>query len=222
MSSQEVSFVSELVDTPITAEEPETMEMDIHPEDPDDDWSTVKVRSGVRLQSFTAVLLALLVLGGGFWGGVVAEKHHAGSSSASTSLSALASRFAAARGGATAGGTAGGATGIPGATGFGGAAASAATGIVTGVQGNILYVTDATGTLVKVVVGPSVTVTRNAKSSLAGLQTGDTVVVQGTKAANGNVTATSVRATGAGVTTGATGRGGFGGATGTGFTGAGG
>ena len=48
------------------------------------------------------------------------------------------------------------------------------------------------------VVGTSVPVTRTAKSSLAGLQTGDTVVVQGTKASNGEVTATSVRATGQG------------------------
>jgi hypothetical protein len=222
MSSQEVSLVSELIDAPITAQEPATMQMDIHPEDPDDDWSTAKVRSGIRLQTFTAVLLGLLVLGGGFWGGVVAEKHHSGSSSATSSLSALASRFAAARGG-TAGGTTGGTATIPGASGFGGAAASAASGIVTGVQGDILYVTDATtGNLIKVVVGPSVTVTRNAKSSLTGLQTGDTVVVQGTKAANGNVTATAVRATGAGVTAAGAGRGGFTGAGGTGFSNAGG
>ncbi len=217
--------MSELVDAPVTAEEPitaqepATMQMDIHPDDPDDDWSTERVRSGVRLQKFTAVLLGLLVLGGGFWGGVVAEKHHSGSTSGSSSLTALANRFAAARAGTATGGTAT----TPGAAGFGGATTSAASGIVTGVQGNILYVTDATtGNLIKVVVGPSVSVTRNAKSSLAGLQTGDTVVVQGTKAANGNVTATAVRATGAGVTTGAAGRSGFGGAGGGGFGGAGG
>jgi hypothetical protein len=72
---------------------------------------------------------------------------------------------------------------------------------VTGVQGDILYVTDSTGALVKVVVGSSVPVSRTAKSSLTGLQTGDTVVVQGSKASNGEVTATSVRATGQGVST---------------------
>ena len=48
---------------------------------------------------------------------------------------------------------------------------------------------------------PSTTISRTAKSSLAGLQTGDTVIVTGTKSSNGNVTATAVRATGAGVTT---------------------
>src|ERR1700722_19528550 len=114
--------------------------MDIHPEDPDDDWSTGKVRSGFRLQTFTALLLGLLVLGGGFWGGVVAEKHHSGSSSGANSLSALASRFAAGRGATGTGSTTGGTGATPGASGFGGAAASAASGIVTGVPGDILYV----------------------------------------------------------------------------------
>ncbi len=62
--------------------------------------------------------------------------------------------------------------------------------------------TDAAGNLVKVAVGPTATVTRTAKSSLTGLQTGDTVVVQGTTGAGGTVTATSVRATAQGVSAG--------------------
>jgi hypothetical protein len=61
-------------------------------------------------------------------------------------------------------------------------------------------VTNASGALVKVTVGPSATVNRNAKSSLGSLQVGDTVVVEGSKASNGSVTATSVSATAAGVT----------------------
>lgn len=184
------------------SDEPVTTQLDMHPDDPDDEWSTARVRSGVRMHVPTAVLLAMVVLAGGFWGGAVAQKHHAASSASSTA-SALASRLAAARGAGA--GTAGRA-GFTGAGGFagagGGGAGSAAAGIVTGVQGNILFVTDATtGNLIKVVVGPAVSVTRTAKSSLTGLQTGDTVVVQGTKAANGNVTATAVRATGQDVTT---------------------
>jgi hypothetical protein len=177
-----------------------TAPVDIHPDDPDDEWATGPTRSGIRLHAPTAVLLSLIVLAGGFWGGAVAEKHHSGSSSGSNALSALASRFAAARS----------TTGTSGATGFGGrgaastgtATGSATAGIVTEVQGNTLYVTDASGNLVKVTVSPSATVTRTAKSSLAGLQTGDTVVVQGTTGAGGSVTATSVRATGQGVSAG--------------------
>ncbi len=190
--------MSELTDESPT-EEPATAEVAIHPDDPDDEWSSGRARSGLRLNAPTAVLLALVVLAGGFWGGALAEKHHSGSSSGSSALSALASRLAATRAGrgSTAGGTG---AGFPGAGAFGGAA-SATSGIVTGVRGNILYVTDATGALVKVVVGPSVPVTRTANSSLTGLQTGDTVVVQGSKASNGAVTATSVRATAQGVST---------------------
>jgi hypothetical protein len=197
--------------------EPETAQLDIHPEDPDDDWSGAHARSGFRLHTPTAVLLGLLVLAGGFWGGAMAEKHHSPSSSASSTLSALASRVAAARsassasgagsgagagfaGGAGAGAGGGGSNGGAGAGGSGGGRLAAATaGIVTGVQGNILYVTNASGNLVKVNVGPSATVTRTSKSSLAGLQTGDTVVVQGSTASGGTVDATSVRATAQGV-----------------------
>ena len=74
------------------------------------------------------------------------------------------------------------------------------------MSGSTLYVTNSTGGLVKVTVGPSVTVTRNAKTALSGLQVGDTVVVEGTKAGSSSVTASSVTATGPGVTTGFAGR----------------
>ncbi len=191
--------MSEVTEEEAPTEEAVTDEIDIHPDDPDDEWSTGPVRSGLRLRAPTAALLALVVLAGGFWAGAIAEKHHSGSSS-SSALSALASRFAAARGASGSG--AAGASGLAGAGagGAAGAAGSATSGIVTGVVGNILYVTDSSGALVKVEVGPSVPITRTAKSSLAGLQTGDTVVVQGSKGTGGEVTATSVRATGQGVT----------------------
>jgi hypothetical protein len=172
----------------------------IHPDDPDDDWETVSPTGrGLRVRAVTGSLVALAVLAGGFWGGVVAEKHY-GSRSATTSASALAARFAAARGAAG--------TGATGFSGFGGGAGAATSGIVTGVVGDILYVTNSSGTLVKVTVGPSATITRTGKSSLSGLQTGDTVIVSGTTASNGIVSATSVRATAQGVS--ATGTGGFG------------
>jgi hypothetical protein len=186
----------------VTDPGPATAQLEIHPEDPDDEWSTGPTRRGLRLQPPTAVLLGLIVLAGGFWGGALAEKHHGSSSSTSSAFSALASRLGASRAGlgAAPGGTAG--------TNAGGGAAGAATaGIVTGVQGDILYVTDASGSLIKVVVPPSASVTRTVKASLAGLQTGDTVVVQGTTATGGTINATSVRATGQGVSS----TGGFGG-----------
>jgi hypothetical protein len=76
---------------------------------------------------------------------------------------------------------------------------------VTDIIGSTLYVTTASGNLVAVTVGTNATVDRNAKSSLAALQPGDTVTVQGTKAKDGSVTASSVSATQAGVSSGAAG-----------------
>lgn len=62
------------------------------------------------------------------------------------------------------------------------------------MRGQTLYVTDSSCTLVKVTLAPSATVSREAPTSLAGLQTGETVVVRGT-ATGGSVTASSIIAT---------------------------
>ena len=75
----------------------------------------------------------------------------------------------------------------------------ATTGTVTDVIGKTLYITSSSGSLVKVTLGPSATVTRNATSSLADLKIGDTVIVEGVKTKSGAVTASSISATAAGV-----------------------
>lgn len=181
--------------------------LDIHPDDPDDEWVVEDSKRGFRLRAVTAGLLVLALVGGGFWGGVVAEKHHGSGSSSGNS--ALASALAGLR--ATRGGTGtGGGTGL-GSGGLGGAGASATRGTVIGVQGNVLEISDTSGNIVKVTVGPSATVTRTASSSLTGLQIGDTVVVTGSAGSTGTVNATAVRATAKGVATG--------GLAGTGFAG---
>ena len=71
-----------------------------------------------------------------------------------------------------------------------------------------------TGSLVKVTLTPSTTITRNAKASATDLLPGDDVTVQGATSANGStVTASSIAATGPGVSAaGGGGGGGFGGA----------
>jgi hypothetical protein len=165
----------------------------------DDEWPVRGPRQGVRMSVPTVVLFGLLIAAGGIWGGAALQRSH-GTSSNSTA-SSLASLFGG-RSSTTGRGSL-----------FSGAAAAggATTGTVTEVSGTTLYVTNASGDLVKVTVGPSATVNRNAKSSLESLQVGDTVVVEGTKASNGSVTATSVSATAAGVTSGFAGFGGTGG-----------
>lgn len=175
----------------------------IHPEDPDDEWQTADNTGRVlRVRAVTGALLALVVLAGGFWGGVVAEKHHGSGSSASASL---ASRFAAAR--AAGSGAAGGGTS------FAGGGAGATTGTVIDVQGDVIDISDSSGNIVKVMVGPSTSVTRTAKSSVSGVQVGDTLIATGTTGSGGIVSATSVRASAPGVaaSSGSGGLGSFGG-----------
>jgi hypothetical protein len=178
----------------------------VHPEDPDDEWESGPAPRGIRLHALTAGLVGIALLAGGFWAGAVADHHHNGSSS-TNSLSALASRFAAARAGGGLGGAGGGPGGAGGATASNGGLTS---GIVTEVQGDTLYVTDSNGNLIKVQVGSSATVTRTSSTPLSGLQVGDNVVVVGSKGSNGTVSATSVRATPAGSGSGAGGAGGAG------------
>ena len=157
--------------------------------DEDEEWPDRGPRQGLRMSVPTVALLALLIAAGGIWGGAALQRSEGTSSGSSASASSFASLFRGARGATT---------GSP--LSAAGAAGGATTGTVTEVSGDTLYVTNASGALVKVTVGPSTTVDRNAAASLGSLQVGDTVVVEGTKASSGSVTATSVSATGAGVT----------------------
>lgn len=163
----------------------------IHPEDPDDDWVVEEQGRAVRVRYLTGALLVLALVGGGFWGGVVAEKHHG---NGSTAASALASRFAALRTGAGAGTGATGAGNGLGGGGFG-AGGGVTAGTVIDVQGDVLDLSDASGNIIKVTVGPSVPVTRSAKTTLSALQVGDTVVITGSA---GDPTAVRASAPGAG------------------------
>jgi len=182
--------------------------MAFDPRSEPEDWPTRGPAKGFRVNWLSAILLFLLIAGGGIWGGAELQKHD-GSSSSSSVLSALQSRFANRTG-----------TSRTGAgSGFTGGSTRATAGTVTEVKGSTLYVTNASGNLVVVTLTPSTSVTRNAKSTAAALQPGDTVIVEGSTSKSGSVTASSVAATAQGVTTG----GGFfgGGAGGTGGAGAG-
>jgi hypothetical protein len=75
---------------------------------------------------------------------------------------------------------------------------------VIGVTGQTPDLSNASGNIVKVQVGPSTTVTRTTKPGIIGLHIGDTVVVAGSSS-GGVVHATSVRANAAGVSAGGSG-----------------
>jgi len=149
----------------------------------DEGWPAATAKRGVRLRTPTAVLVGLLLVVGGFWGGVILQKDEG--SSGAGGFSSLRSGFLP------------GASSRTGSSLFG--SGGATTGTVTDVIGKTLYITSSSGSLVKVTVGSSATVTRNAKSSLADLKIGDTVIVEGVKTKSGAVTASSISATAAGV-----------------------
>ena len=165
-----------------------------------EEWPTQGPAKGLRLPWPVAGLLVLLLAFGGIWAGAYMQRSSASSSSAS---SPFGGSFTLPGGAALGRGT-GGTGGFPGAS------TSGTSGTVTDIIGSTLYVTTASGSLVAVNVGTTTTVNRNAKSSLSALQPGDTVTVQGTKAKDGTVTASSVSATQAGVSSGVAGFGGGG------------
>jgi hypothetical protein len=182
-------------------------------DDADVEWVS-QATHGVRIAIPVATLIAVGLVAAGFWAGAALQKSQ-NSSSGTGSLAGLAARLRS--------GLAGGATGASGLRGFGGAGAAgaAAIGTVSVVNGDTLYVqSTTTGSIVKVTLGRSTTVTRNASARPADLRPGDTVVVEGTTSTGGAVTATSVSATAPGVrSTLGGGRGGFLGALGGGATG---
>ncbi len=152
-----------------------------------DDYEALPHRPRRRL--FTPVNLGLfgvLLVVGGFIGGVFVEKSQVGS--ASTTAPSLPGLAGTAAGGA--------ATGVPrGVSGTTGAAANTTSGTVSAVDRGTLYVTDSEGTTIKVTQASGGTVTRTAVSSASHIHPGDTVIVSGPKASDGTVTATSIRAT---------------------------
>jgi hypothetical protein len=155
----------------------------------DDEWPTKGPAKGVHVRVPTLVLVGLLVAAGALWGGAALQRSQG---SSGNGASALASRLRAFAGTAGASGFTFGRGGFGGARGAGAAGANALVGTVTLVKGNTLYVTNAAGSLVKVSLGSSTTITKSSTITAAGLLQGDTVVVTGATAKNGAIAATRV------------------------------
>jgi len=188
--------------TPTEVLEPDEIDYHEAPEGSeweDDEHDTLPPRPRRRLITpVTLVLGALIVAALGFVGGVQVQKNQ-GSSGGGT---AARSGFPAGLSGGVPSGApgAGGTTGGPaGAAGGPAGAGGATTGTVSNKDGRTLYVKNSAGTTVKVKAGDSAKVTRVASASVGAIQPGDTVIVEGTKAASGTVTASSITATADGV-----------------------
>lgn len=156
-------------------------------DDFDDDWD-VAPPPRRRIHWTTAVLIVALITVAAFAGGIFAQKHWGGSASTGLRLPNGGSLPAGFPGAATGGG------GLPtGLTqgGFGGGTR----GTVSYIDGNILYVSTGTGSVVKVSIPNGLTVDRTVTAKASSIRPGETVVVQGTAATNGTVKATGVTVT---------------------------
>lgn len=136
---------------------------------------------------WTAGLAAVLIAALGFVGGVEVQKGQ-GSSNGSGGAPDLRAAFGGSGPPAGFPGPGGGAPGQEG---------SGVSGTIASKRGAVLYVTTADGATVKVRTNDNSAITRNAGASARGLYPGDTVLVQGSTAKSGVVTATSVTATAA-------------------------
>jgi hypothetical protein len=136
----------------------------------------------------TVALVLALVATIGFLAGVQVQKRH---TPAATAVGAFG---AGTGGGANRTGTGQGA----GATGAGGAGGGATVGQVKVIDGSTMYVLDRDGNTVHVSTSASSRFSKTVDGSVQDVRPGDTVVVQGTKAADGSVDASSVTIGGAG------------------------
>jgi hypothetical protein len=145
-------------------------------------------------------LLAVLLIACGFIGGVLVQKGQGGTASPGggasgfPSLSALKGSLPASApaGTSSSGGSGaqGGARAFPGIGGAG--SGSVTTGEVAYVRGNTLYVTDSQGNTVKVSAAAGSKVTKTVGTKASSIHPGATVVVLGSKAKNGSISASSI------------------------------
>ena len=222
------------VGPPPGAPEFQTMPLpeDDYIDDVDEEWVN-KAPKGLRVPAVVGILALILFAVSGFWGGAALQKHHDKSKATTTAASAF-SALAAGRRAAAAGGTTGTGTGTGGGGGFfgggtggaGGGGGGRTTGTVSDVEGSTVFVTDASGSIVKVNLAPTTKISKTTSGSASDIQLGDTVVVTGAKGTDGSTAAQTVTIAPAGTTlgggggTGAGGGGSFGGGTGGGGTGA--
>jgi hypothetical protein len=151
----------------------------------DDDYVPVVVHKRERLLGTSSyLLLAGLLVVGGFVGGAKWKSGHPASTANAVGNGNTAAAAAFAGRGAGAQGTS--------ANGAGAAPGGATVGQVKLVDGTNVYVQDAAGNVVKVATGAATTVEVQKAGTVADLQAGDTVVVQGTKGADGTIAATSI------------------------------
>lgn len=201
--------------------DPEETEMSVSPPqhrhaEPFDDYddgvgNEMPARTRPRyLTPLTALLLALILGGVGFYAGIRIEKSKTTTSGGGSALARAFSGAPAGAGGASAGLPSLSASGSvasrsAGAGGLAGGLGNATIGSVSSVDGNTLYIQETGGNTVKVKLSGATTLTKSESVSKKKLNPGDSVVIQGAKTSNGTVDASSVTDSGASSTSSNTG-----------------
>jgi Domain of unknown function (DUF5666) len=172
-----------------------------------DDDLPVRPRANY-LTPLTALLMALILGGVGFYVGIRVEKSKtsSGTGAASAFTRAFSGGTAATAGTGSTGKT--GSSSRTGATGAGsfasrfaagglGGAAGGTVGSVSSVSGNTIYVNETSGNTVKVKLSSATKISKSESVTRKKLYPGDAVVVAGSASSNGTVHATSVTDSGA-------------------------
>ena len=150
----------------------------------DDIASHIRSRKPLRWKSRTTLtLVSTGLIVAGFVGGLLVQKNFGATATTATAFP-----------GAAAGGNGFGQG--AGAGGQGGATASSGSGATTGtvklVDGNTVYLTTASGATITVKVSDSTALLLSQAAALKDLPAGAAITVQGTTAADGSITATTV------------------------------
>jgi Domain of unknown function (DUF5666) len=137
----------------------------------------------------TAALGVVVACAAGFLAGIEIEKSQvSGTASAATVPAGNAGSAATGSGARPGFGLGGGGAGGGGGASF---------GTVSSVDGNTIYLTEASGNTVKVTLSSATKITKSQSTSKSSLHPGDALVVQGATGKNGTLTATSVSDSGA-------------------------
>jgi hypothetical protein len=139
----------------------------------------------------TAALGVVVACAAGFLAGIEIEKSQLSTTARAATAPAGTAPDAATGTRARAGfGLGGGAAG-------GGGGAPASFGTVSSVNGNTIYLTEASGNTVKVTLSSATKITKSQSTSKSSLHPGDAVVIQGATGKNGTLAAASVSDSGA-------------------------
>ena len=136
-----------------------------------------------RLPKLTLALLAAVLAGAVFIGGVEVQKHYGKASTSSNAASGFPAAFAARAAGA-------GGAGNPAA--FFGGGGGTTSGTVTLIKGQTLYVTDVSGNTVLVHTTATSRFTKSITASRRTIHPGDTVTVTGSQNKDSSVSARQV------------------------------